>query len=1211
MLSIEEELYVINRTGDTVPVRFDKITDRNEHLLGSAYGSQLRHVKKLLTGITREVIKRFRNGMSTHDLDMLTAAVCTERSSHHPDYGNLAARILVSDLHKTTPDRYAEAVEIIAKANPRRLNPQLVELARRSGEAIERRIDYTRDYMFNSFGFHSVERYLFRELGADSRVVERPQHMYMRVALQLRVLYQLTVQNRTIADLSDAELGVYLEEAFVSYDLSSKFLISHATPTKLNAGTNTPQLASCFLLTVADSMTALTTIVSQTTKISASAGGVGVCLTPMRAEGSLIKSNGGESTGIRYYLNLLNAAKDYANQGNFRKGAFAAYLAPWHADIFTFIEMGRFTGFTGDINAPKLKYGLWISDLFMRTTIAELVANSEGGDADPTAGDWHLFSPDEAPGLYECHGEKFEALHARYVQEKRYRRIVKASEIWSEWFRTVAQRGSPYILFGDNVNHKSNLAHVATARMSNLCVSGTTLVLTSKGQLPIADLCDREVEVWNGREWSEVTVRQTSEQSALVEVTVSNGAVLECTPAHKFYNSSGKEIRAAELVPGTKLEKAQAWPVVEGGSEFPHAYTHGFFCADGHYSTPDGKHPHRCKYKVPLDVLLCGKHKTSAPVHTDGPEEGCCANVGYIAAHLYGPKRDLLGRLELHPHTPGLYKTESLERTTVHFPDDLLPKYVVPLGASLDCRLRWFEGYCDGDGCVARNKTTYAIQAASTHPEFLNNVRLMLQTMGCDPKITLAQAARTTSIRGEPEFKSRALYRLLLTSVDLWRLIDLGFAPFRLSFEGAERPKRDARRFSTIVKVEPVDEEKPTFCFTEPTRHRGVFGGILTGQCTEITIPSIFDEDKPDEQEIGTCILGATPLARYVLPDASSPRGVRFDWAGLITASKALTENLDNLTEVSHYTVEACRRSALRHRPLAIGVIGLSDVLNMFRYPFGSPEALALDRAIHAAVYYGAMVRSAELGVERGNFPSYEGSATQKGILQPDMWTARGHLGAGWEAEIEATTGGAIPAGAWDELRGAVKRGLRNAFVTASMPTASTSNLVDQTPGAEPCTQNLGTQNTLAGEGTHLNKYLHRELENLEMWDEEMRRALIANAGSCQSIARIPPEVRALYKTARELDQKLVVQHAAAGGPFISQSKSVNVSYPKPTLPTCLDILVYSWLLGNTTGSYYTHSSPASGTALASSAGKTSASSDGTKPLVFDFNEGLCDSCGV
>jgi len=1170
------KFFVVKRSGDRTGVRFDAITDRNESLCSAAYGHELRNIDAPM--ITQEVIRRFKSGMSTHELDLLTVKVCSELSIDHQDYADLAARILVSDLQKSLPASLKAAVERLEAARSEklgrktsRLSAEYVGIVRRAAASIDRRLVHSRDFAFRYFGIVTMLRsYLLREADEKSPLAERPQHAYMRVALALHC----ATPWHNGHEAPEAVFAERLELAFRTYDLLSTHKITVPSPVLFNAGTLHFQGASCFLHTVDDDLDTLLRVDFEIGQCAKRSGASGVCLTPMRAEGALVRTTGGESSGVSKYCSAkLQGTRSYVNQGGRRPGVVAPYLAVWHDDIFTFVRLGRHHGVTD--NAPYLQYGLWIPDPFMEAVVAELEARKANGGELPEgspAGDWWLFSPNDVPGLYLKFGEEFRRDYAAAVEAGLFRRKVKASEIVREWFETVAQRGNPYVLFSDHINRKSNLSHYRTITTSNVCVPAETLVLTDSGHLPIGGLVDQAVRVWNGEAWSNVTVRRTGADQSLVRVALDNGAVLDCTPAHKFYDKAGVEVRAGDLRPGVALEKVPAWPIIRDGEAFPHAYTHGLFTADGHH-IGTAQHP---------------------------------------SIHLYGEKLSIMDdpRFEIHPTAPWISASDDLERMTMRLPPGLRPKYEVPIAAPADDKLRWFEGYCDGDGCVVHKDTSFGLQACSIDLEFLRRVRLMLLTLGCDPKITEARPARTTTIKGV-EYQCRPTWRLLVNTVDLWSLIDQGFKPHRLKFDGAERPNRDARRFVRVASVEALAERKDTFCFTEPLRGRGVFNGILTGQCAEVLLPTVHDEGEPENAESGVCFLGAVPFASHVVPDAraANPGHVRIDWEGVRVAAGTLAVNIDKTIDLNAHPTAACARGSSTHRAIGIGSMGLADVLAMHRYAYDSDEALELDEALHAMNYYAAMEassrRAEEISTEAqaaydkheflhppGNYRSHPGSPASQGLLQPDLWERAGHLEPGWEERVAQTTGGALTPKMWAKLRERVKTYLRNGYVTACMPTATSSNAIGQNECFEPFTSNLYTRKTLAGEFLMVNRYLVADLESAGVWDEAMGQALVAREGSVQplgpeeaaaspgvaaAIARVPAETRRLFRTAREIDQRWLTLHAAARGPFVSQSQSLNYYFGPPRLPEILSVIVLGWQKGLTTGSYYIHTKAATG----------------------------------
>lgn len=426
-----DDEYVVNRHGEREPVNFGKISDRIRLLLGAAYGGRLKGVKR--TDLEKEVISRFKNGISTLEIDDIIVQVCRAKSGAHPDYSTLAARILVNNLQRVIDAPFKDVYLNAAKNPKSRLSEGFLQLVATYGDAIEERIDLARDYLNVSFSVATLMRsYLLRDPDSQ-RIIELPQHMYMRVALALHCMrpsrpaqYRHVVE--TDADgvervrrelvapgeppggmpVDDERVMQYrLEQAFEAYDKLSLKHISHASPTIFNAGTRIPQYSSCFQAQVDDSLRDLYQTLLDTAMMSKTAGGVSIELGRMRAKGSLIRGSGGESSGLGPYAQLCDKSQRYANQGGNRPGAFAMYLPVHHADVFTFLEMPLFHGprYERREDARFLKYALMIPDRFMRTLVRELelqarfVAGEVGLDWGPA--EWYLFSPSDAPDLNE------------------------------------------------------------------------------------------------------------------------------------------------------------------------------------------------------------------------------------------------------------------------------------------------------------------------------------------------------------------------------------------------------------------------------------------------------------------------------------------------------------------------------------------------------------------------------------------------------------------------------------------------------------------------------------------------------------------------------------------------------------------------------------------------------------------------------------------
>lgn len=429
-------MFVIKRDGKTESVKFDKITARVEKL---CYGLNPALVDPI--DVAKKVIEGLYDGVTTSELDNLAAETAASLTTKHPDYALLASRIAVSNLHKNTQKSFSGTMKKLYEYVDRKTgkNASLIaddvwEVISQNAELLDSTIIYDRDFGFDYFGFKTLEKsYLLK---IEGMIVERPQHLFMRVAV-----------------------GIHkqdVESAIKTYHLMSERWFTHATPTLFNAGTPKAQMSSCFLLTMKDdSIEGIYDTLKQTAKISQSAGGIGLSIHNVRATGSYISGTNGTSNGIIPMLKVFNDTARYVDQGGGkRKGAFAIYLEPWHADIFDFLDLRKNHG-KEEMRARDLFYALWVCDLFMKRVEAD--------------GNWSLFCPHEAPGLHECHGAEFEALYERYEKEGRARKTIKAQELWFAILDAQVETGTPYLLYKDAANTKSNQQNLGTIKSSNLC----------------------------------------------------------------------------------------------------------------------------------------------------------------------------------------------------------------------------------------------------------------------------------------------------------------------------------------------------------------------------------------------------------------------------------------------------------------------------------------------------------------------------------------------------------------------------------------------------------------------------------------------------------------------------------------------------------------------------------------------------------------------
>lgn len=445
-------MYVVKRDGRKEAVKFDKITSRIQKL---CYG-----LNPLVepTSVAMKVIEGIYEGVTTSELDSLAAEVSASMTTRHPDYAQLAARIAVSNLHKNTEKSFTETMTSLYEyVNPKTglksplIADDVYEIIKDNEAVLDSTLIYDRDFGYDYFGFKTLERsYLLR---LDGHIAERPQHMLMRVAI-----------------------GIHKEDidsAIETYELMSKKYFTHATPTLFNSGTPKPQMSSCFLLTMkGDSIDGIYDTLKQCAKISQSAGGIGLSIHHVRATGSYIRGTNGTSNGIVPMLRVYNDTARYVDQGGGkRKGSFAIYVEPWHADIFDFLDLKKNHG-KEEMRARDLFYALWIPDLFMQRVEEDA--------------EWTLMCPNECPGMPDVHGKEFEELYLKYEAEGKGRRTIKARQLWETILEAQIETGTPYMLYKDAANGKSNQKNLGTIRSSNLCTE--IIEYTAEDEVAVCNL---------------------------------------------------------------------------------------------------------------------------------------------------------------------------------------------------------------------------------------------------------------------------------------------------------------------------------------------------------------------------------------------------------------------------------------------------------------------------------------------------------------------------------------------------------------------------------------------------------------------------------------------------------------------------------------------------------------------------------------------------
>lgn len=1109
---------VIKRNGSRERVSFDKIIRRIE---GICEKLMLKRIDPI--DISKDTIQGIYNGITTEELDFFAAQKCAEKIIDDPEYNNLAAGLCVSSLHKSTSSDFMEVTEKLFRNTDSEgksaslVTQEYYNAVKNNINRINAMIDYERDYLFDFFAIKTLERaYLIRikndkkeitnsepnnkknksskkektMLKKYGRIIERPQHMIMRVAIGIHFNDMDSVKE--------------------TYDLISQQFFTHASPTLYNAGSLYPQLSSCFLLHMGDSIEGIFKTLTNSAYISKRAGGIGIHISEIRAKGSIIKGTNGTSDGIVPLARHVNTLARYINQGGRRNGAISLYAEPWHPDIYDFCDLKKETG-AEELRARDVFLALWIPDLFMKR-VAE-------------RGKWSLMCPNECKGLVDSYGDKFEELYIQYENEEKYVRQVNAEDLWFHILEAQTETGTPYMLYKDHCNNKSNQKNLGTIRSSNLCVTGDTKILTDEGHKEIITLVGQKVKIWNGRTWSNVIVNKTGINKELLQITFSNGVTLKCTPEHRFYlqttYGSKKYIKkeAHELIKNDKLLKWKLPHSIEinNKDEFKYPYTHGFFCGDG--------------------TTFDNYAKTKK----------------YPKLYLYGEKKQLLDYIAKDSWTINV----DCDRYDIILPKDIAKKFIIPFNTSLETRLKWFEGYCDADGTIAVNNTNESLQITSTEFDFLSSIRLMLQTMGVESKVTLNKKERYELLpdgkNGLKKYRCKEIWRLLISSNGLYHLHTLGFSPKRLKFN-ARNPQRNAEQFVRVESVIKLDAKEDTYCFTEFDRHMGMFNGILAGQCAEII-------EYSDDEETAVCNLASICLHRFIETDPETNE-LFYNFDKLCQVAQVVTKNLDKIIDINHYPTPEAERSNMRHRPIGVGVQGLADVYCILDLPFDSEEAQILNKKIFETIYYGCVKASNELAKTKGRYQTFEGSPFSEGKLQYHLWgLTEKDLLMNWD---------------WLGLIESIKKhGMRNSLLTALMPTASTSQIMNSNECFEPFTSNLYTRTTLAGEYVIVNKYLVEKLISMGLWTKQVKDEFIYDNGSIQNIASIPDEIKDIFKTGYEMRTKPVLDQAIGRGPFIDQSQSMNIFSNEADFDSLTSSHFYGWENGLKTGMYYLRSKAA------------------------------------
>jgi ribonucleotide reductase alpha subunit len=1055
-----EEMRVLKRDGSIETVAFDKILTRVRRL-----GQNL---KINYTSLAMKVIDQLYDLISTTKIDELCADQCASLASTHPDYNILAGRIVVSNHQKNTSSSFSEVMQALynfrdvhGRPSPM-ISRDLYDLVLQKGDDLDRIPNYENDYLIDYFGFKTLEKSYLMRIG--KKVVERPQHMWLRVALAIHI------------DTSFTDL----EPAIETYKYMSQKYFTHATPTLFNAGTPRPQLSSCFLLSMEDdSIEGIYNTLKDCANISKWAGGIGLHIHNIRAQGSHIRGTNGSSNGIVPMLKVFNNTAKYVDQcvtGDTLVRTMSGFLTI--QDVIA--------GTTRVVNRYVLEPANFAREAFLQTN--EIGPESDGvSPPSPTHKGYdyatkvviHQYKGPIQNILTTAHGRplRITPQHPILVQNKGEEPVwTDAAEIKPGDF-IVNETGSFLVTENVTEQYEGLLYDLEMATYPNyMTIHGLLHNGGGKRNGSFAIY----LEPWH----------------ADIEM------FLQMRKNHGDEELKARDLFYALWIPDLFMERVKA----------------------------GGKWTLMCPDECPG---LADVHSEEfATLYTRYEEEGRGKKT-VVARELWFQILDA----QMETGTPYLLYKDAANRKSNQqnlgtikssnlcvAPETriLTDKGEIHIGTLVDQEVNVWNGE-EWSAVTVRKTATDAALITVTVRDLLDRETRFLR---CTPEhkfYILSNRNEETEVRAKDLRLGDFLVPFLLpdeTPVSSWR----------------------------VTRLEDLDERSDTYCFTEPKLHRGVFNGILTGQCTEIM-------EYSDKNETAVCNLASIALPMFVDTYTKT-----FDHAKLHEVTKIVTRNLNKVIDINYYPTEKTRYSNMRHRPIGLGVQGLADTFILLDLPFCSDEAKRHNREIFETIYHGALEASCELAQEHGPYetfaggPGLSGSPASLGQLQFHMWNVVPDSGRY----------------CWTTMAFKIQtNGLRNSLLLAPMPTASTSQILGYNECIEPITSNIYSRRTMAGEFILANKYLMTELIALGIWNEQVKNSIIANNGSIQQIETIPEEIREKYKTVWELPMKQVIDMAADRGAYICQSQSLNLWIEDPNYNTLTSMHFYAWSKGLKTGIYY------------------------------------------
>lgn len=819
------------------------------------------------------------------------------------------------------------------------------------------------------------------------------------------------------------------------------------------------------------------------------------------------------------------------HNGGKRKGSFAVYLEPWHSDVFDFIELRKNHG-KEELRARDLFLAMWTPDLFMQRVESD--------------GNWSLFSPDEAPGLsdvYDTPDDKaFTRLYEQYEQEGRARQVVKARKLMDAILTAQIETGTPYMLYKDAANYKSNQKNLGTIKSSNLCITGDQRVVTDMGYLTAKELhdIDTELNLFNGDEIvksSKMKLRGKNED--VYKIQLENGMEHKVTPYHGLpvlnADNTISRVECKDLKIGDKIAIQTNKGLFGKTNMVDEAYLLGLYQSDGTQTESSilfdiWENDFDLIDEIELTLGRLYKKYDYKPRHKNKGGKFVDSSTGFSTVR----KKRL---------------ATTLFKNIIKFEKGYVPKWIWT--SNEETQWAYLKGLLQSDGTAHVSKSKgnpIQISYSDVNYEFLKELQLIFNNLGLQSSIRLLRNGGKTLLpngKGSNDYyETKDCYRLIIGNKNDALVLEkkTGFLSRKNIYIEDRKYRNNTKKYYKVKSIQYVGKED-VYCPTVLNdEHIFISQGLKTFNCTEI-----IEYSSPEEQAV--CNLASIALPKYIV-DGEFSHELLYDY------TYQVVKNLNNVIDLNFYPTDETKRSNFRHRPVGLGIQGLADVFCMLKLPFESNDADRLQTDIFETIYFAALNSSKDIAKEVGSYETIKGSPIEKGIFQHQLWgKVDEDLSGRWD---------------WAALRKEViKYGVRNSLLVAPMPTASTAQIMGNNEAFEPFTSNLYTRRTLGGEFIVINKHLVKDLVDLGLWDEDLKKKLIMENGSVLNIPEIPTELKEVYRTVWEMSQKRILQMASNRSVFIDQSQSLNLFIDNATKAKLLAAHLYGWKLGLKTGMYY------------------------------------------